>query len=366
MKIYSCRTGDSVRSLCEKFKISPSRLLALNSLQNSRSLTPGLSLLIPEFKVNRPEIELGMEIPPYLPQSSFEAYSENLSFCCPLSCKLSGDELLTRPAGDSALSQKLCFKGAVPLLGISNLSSSSYSSELLYKILSSIESRDRFIQKILNFVSEFSCLGVYLELSGIPPFSENFCCRFIEELSEALHNRGLYFISALFYETGLKALLKASQKCCDRLIFPAYDERHIQSPPGYLCSLDELDKKLNDIIKLIDPEKILLALSDYALCWPADENPGREAGIITNSCARNLAVSCKAHINASDSGSYFDYRDFTGREQLIYFEDFLSLSKKFSLAESKKLAGIYIKRPSSDVSGLLGFLNAEYGFKKYI
>ncbi len=369
MKIYTSRPNDSISTVTAAFKLSKADFLSNNALSDPRRLSPGLSLLIadekPSFCGN---IELGADFPESFPADVLSPLMPALSYCCPIHLNISESGELSSP-NPSAKVSALRQHGVIPLLGISNLTSSgAYSGASMHLLLNSEDKRSAVIKKAVSCIYDCSCLGIYLEICCLFPSDIDEYLLFIEELSAALKKEGFYFIIALFESESCAELCTVINRCCHRVLIPAYDFAHILSPPGPVCDIKELKKRISALCTCICPEKLMPAVSDYALDWKLPWAAGTRAGILSNACAKDLAIAVSAHVeyDENSSASSFKYTDSLGRKHIIYFEDILSLREKLSLVESFGLSGLYIKRPSNRNKPFLLFSSSQYGFKKYI
>lgn len=175
-----------------------------------------------------------------------------------------------------------------PLMTITNLTKSGFSSQLTSQMLNNSTARNTLINRILQEVSTKGYDGVNID-----------------------------FIMA-------------------------YDWHHSASEPGPVAPINEVRRTIQFAIDRVPRKKILLGLPLYGYDWTLPYNPKTIAPGISNQNAVRLAMQHQAEIHYSKEyeSPYFYYVDGQGNRHVVGFEDARSISKKMQLIREFQIGGV--------------------------
>ena len=114
-------------------------------------------------------------------------------------------------------------------------------------------------------------------------------------------------------------------------------------PPMAVAPLNEVRKVINYAVSVIPPRKIMMGMPLYGYDWTLPYVPGGEfAESVGNQEAIDRAAQHGAAIKydrQSESPNY-DYRDSSGKQHVVWFEDARSVEAKYRLVSEYGLRGV--------------------------
>ena len=109
-----------------------------------------------------------------------------------------------------------------------------------------------------------------------------------------------------------------------------------------VAPVNEVEKVIRYAVKEIPSEKILMGMPNYAYDWMLPFKEGTNARILSLSAAQNLAFSTGAEItfNETAGAPFFTYREPSGREHIVWFDDARSYKERLELIDEYNLGGV--------------------------
>lgn len=243
--------------------------------------------------------------------------------------------------------------GKIPLVMVSN----NFNGEVAKQLLENPLNRQNLINNLINAVKNYGYKGVNIDLEGVYYYDRQYLSLFMKELYDALKPLNLIItisVPAKTYDSPTNSWSGAYDyaeisKYVDKFILMTYDEHYPWGIPGPIASIDWVRKVIDYTITVVPKEKILLGLAAYGYDWSSN---GTKAYSI--SAILNLASTYGATILWDDVSKslYFTYKDSSGINHTVWFENDKSISYKLDLVNSYNLKGIAIWR--------LGLENADY------
>ncbi|MGH9725637.1 MAG: glycosyl hydrolase family 18 protein, partial [Candidatus Acidiferrales bacterium] len=151
---------------------------------------------------------------------------------------------------------------------VNNYDGKDWVVQEMAEMLSRPESRHRLSKELTNFALEQHEPGIVVDFELIPETSQDDFSHFIHDLGAALHASGLKLMVALpaaDWSYDYKYL--ASQS--DALILMNYDMHWPTSPPGPIVPQDWFVRNIQNILKIVPADKILMGIANYGYDWPA-------------------------------------------------------------------------------------------------
>ncbi|MFZ3171030.1 MAG: S-layer homology domain-containing protein [Carboxydocellales bacterium] len=223
--------------------------------------------------------------------------------------------------------------------------SKKFSSGYIQTVLASPVLRTKLINNLLSKVDKYGYDGLNLDFegAGLEPFPGALTA-FVQELANGLHKRGKLATIAVMPKTGPNTPgwlgeydYPALGKMVDYVIIMAYDQSWEGSPPGPVAGLDWVSRSMSYAVSAIDPQKVIMGAPLYGRRWK-DDKGGRG---VSYAYAQQLLTENNGILLWNDSAKtpYFSARDAQGVNQVVYFENQLSLQHKMDYAAELKVAG---------------------------
>lgn len=242
---------------------------------------------------------------------------------------------------------------------IHNAKGGSFHKELAEEVLEDPILRNQLVKNILTEIEKSGYKGVTIDIEGIGPDVRAEFSSFIKELKAELGPKK-YILSVCVPAkmadypkdnwTGAFDY-KTIGQYADRVIIMTYDEHWSGGSPGPVASYDWVENVINYAVGEISPKKILMGIAAYGYDWPIE---GKNGKAVTVSEINDYLKKYGGKILWNDTFKvpYYRYKDESGKERIVWFENLQSSQYKMQLAKKKGLEGIAIWR--------LGLENKEF------
>lgn len=156
----------------------------------------------------------------------------------------------------------------LPMMGLVNNSDGlKWHTKELAQMLASPAARQSVVQNLVEYAVESHEAGIVVDFEEVPDASQAHFRQFAAELGPALHAVGLKLMVALpardeVYDYAFFG------KNCDAILLMNYDQHWLSSPPGPIAAQDWFVENLQQILKIVPAEKIIVAVGSYAYDWP--------------------------------------------------------------------------------------------------
>src|SRR5689334_6715344 len=139
----------------------------------------------------------------------------------------------------------------------------------MVKLLANGAARQKLVADAVEFAVQSHEAGIVVDFEEVPDTSQAHYRAFASELGQALHSVGLKLMLALparddAYDYGFFA------KQADAIVLMNYDEHWQTSPPGPIVSQDWYVENLRQIMEVVPPRKLIVAVGSYAYDWAQD------------------------------------------------------------------------------------------------
>ncbi len=149
---------------------------------------------------------------------------------------------------------------------INNYSGTEWQSDTLAQMLASPESRGKVISWISDFIERRHYDGVSIDFENIPETSQANLLAFMEAAYPAFHAHGWTLSMNVPFDND-SFDYEALAQVTDQLFLMAYDEHWADGDPGPVASQDWFTSRLLRRKEQIPPEKMVVALGNYAYDW---------------------------------------------------------------------------------------------------
>jgi len=226
----------------------------------------------------------------------------------------------------------------------------SFDPDITHEFLSSSETRDEIIRKILMYADLFRLDGINIDFENVYLKDKELLVQFMRELTPVLREAGITVSMdvttkstsenwSLFYDR------KELGKVIDYVILMAYDEHWATSPvSGSVASINWVEQGIISLLEDVPPEKVLLALPFYTREWK--ETPQEDGSLAVKSRAISMGQAKRiieknnaAVIWDENTGQHFTHYSKDDSVYKIWLEDEESIKLKANLVNKYGLAG---------------------------
>ncbi|HVB57284.1 MAG TPA: glycosyltransferase [Candidatus Acidoferrales bacterium] len=138
----------------------------------------------------------------------------------------------------------------------------------MLQMLANPATRERLAMQLEEFAVAERQPGIVVDFESLPRSSEQNFQQFIHDLGVVLHARGLKLMVALpAADWSYDYKYFASQT--DAIIMMNYDFHWPTSSPGPIAPQDWFERNIQNIVKLVPPEKLVMGIANYGYDWPA-------------------------------------------------------------------------------------------------
>lgn len=343
------RPGESLWSIAQMYAISADELAAANAIDSGAYIYPGDVLRIPQ-KV-RPVIEvnayiymLGQQAAPIVRDAG-----RYLTYLSPFAYLIREDGNL-QPIEDVPAIQAAISVGAVPMMSITNFTSTARGENLASVVLNSPQIIESLLNNIVRIMRQKGYRGLNIDFENVLPADRVAYNNFLETAVSRLHREGYFVSTALApkISTEQAGLLyeahdyEAHGRIADFVVLMTYEWGWRGGPPQAISPINEMRRVLDYAVTLIPKNKILLGFQIYARDWLVPHMRGQEAETFSNQEAVRRAIRYGAVIQFDpvSQSPFFRYVDEQGRGLEVWFEDARSAQAKFDLVKEYDLRGI--------------------------
>ncbi|HXX71564.1 MAG TPA: glycosyltransferase, partial [Candidatus Acidoferrum sp.] len=215
------------------------------------------------------------------------------------------------------------------------------------QMLTNPAARARLATQLEDYADAEHQSGIVVDFESLPASSQKDFQSFIHDVALDLHSKNLKLMVGLpAADWSYDYRYFASQ--ADAIILMNYDFRWSSSDPGPIAPQDWFERNIDNMVKLVPPEKLVMGIANYGYDWPAktrlDRHPLAQSvtfqqGIIT-------AVESDADITFdSDSfNPHYSYADENNRVHTVWLTDGVTAYNQLRAAERAGVQGTALWR----------------------
>jgi cellulose synthase/poly-beta-1,6-N-acetylglucosamine synthase-like glycosyltransferase/peptidoglycan/xylan/chitin deacetylase (PgdA/CDA1 family) len=234
-------------------------------------------------------------------------------------------------------------KPIIPL--VNNYNGSIWESQKLAKMLADPKARQHVITQLIEYVVRNDFQGISIDFESIPTRAQRNFEHFIAELYAEMHPRNLLVsvnVPVLDPEFHFKTLSQSA----DQLILMAYDEHWSDSGPGPIAGVNWFTRALNESLRDIPREKMVVAIGNYGYDWGggkyAEELTFEEAVLVAKESDASIVLDPKS------LNPHYDYADDEGRTHHVWLLDATSSFNQLRVVREIMPRGIALWRLGSE------------------
>lgn len=345
--------GESLYSISKEYSISAAELARINGISNPSIIYPGMRLYIPPKK--KKVIEIGAYIDPNITgsKSSEVAYqaAKDLTYLQIFSYHVTPSGSLT-PIDDTAIISAAYRHRTAPLMVITNFEEGTFKRELATLILSSPELQDKMLDEALAIMNKKGFMGLDFDFEYIGGENRERYNQFLRKAKQRLSPKGYLLSTALapklsddqvgiLYEGHDYA---AQGQIVDFIFFMTYEWGWSGGPPRAVSPINEVKKVMDYALSKVPKDKIMMGIPLYGYDWTLPYVPG---GKFARSISSQQAILTAAKYGVPisyDSVSqspFYNYTDEQGKKHEVWFDNARSIQAKFNLVKSLGIRGFF-------------------------
>lgn len=346
---HRVRPGETLWEIARMYGVPLQSLVKVNRIPNPDLLLPGTVLIIPLrprpfIYVNGYIYSLGESAVPIVREDG-----RHLTLLSPFAYLIKEDGTL-QPIDDAPAIQAAQEENVIPMMSITNFTSTSRGENLASVVLNSVQISDRLLAEILRLMKEKGYQGLNIDLENVLPADREAYNRFLQRTVDRLHAEGFFVSTALAPKTsGEQAGLlyeahdyEAHGRIVDFVILMTYEWGYRKGPPQAISPLNEIIRVLGYAVTVIPREKIYFGFQIYARDWLLPHRAGQEAETIScqEAIVRAVRYGTVIQYDSTAQSPFFRYTDEQGRGHEVWFEDARSAQAKFDTVKRYRLQGI--------------------------
>ena len=230
---------------------------------------------------------------------------------------------------------------------VNNYNGKDWAIKDMADMLAHPAARDRLVRELSDFVTQQHQPGIVVDFEQVPQSSMADFNRFIHDLGASLRSANLKLMVALpaaDWSYDYKYL--AAQ--ADAMILMNYDLHYPTSDPGPIASQDWFVTNIQNITKLVAPEKIVMGIANYGYDWQAKSKaaPHPIAQPVTFQQGIVTAVESETDVEFdSDSlNPHYSYEDEKNNVHQVWMLDALTAYNELRAAERAGVRGTALWR----------------------
>lgn len=347
-RTHVVQAGETLGQIAQQYQVEVQALIQMNPIQQPNRLIPGTVLIIPfpkpVIEVNAYTINTGETA-----AQEVQEVAQYLSYISPFVYSIKEDGTLTSLNDELAI-QVANEHHVVPMMAITNFSSTETGTELAHQVLSSPQIQDKLLDNILRVMEEKGYRGLNVDFENVRQSDREAYNRFLQKAVDRLHPRGFFVSTAVAPKTSSeqKGLLyeahdyEAQGRIVDFIILMTYEWGYRFGPPQAISPINQMKKVIDYAVTVIPRSKIFMGFQLYARDWLLPHQQGQEAETFDMQEAIRRALKYKVAIqyDTVTQSPFFRYTDGQGREHEVWFEDARSAQAKFDLVKQYNLRGI--------------------------
>lgn len=346
---HRVQPGETLWKISQRYGVSLQSLITVNRIRNPNLIHPGTILVIP--RKARPAVSVNGYIYTY-GEAAVPIIREDgryLTYLSPFAYLIKEDGTL-QPLDDEPAIQAAKEENAIPMMAITNFTSTSRGENLASMLLNDPQLIDHLLTEIIRLMKEKGYRGLNIDLENVLPSDREAYNRFLQRTVDRLHAEGFFVSTALAPKTSAQqsGLLyeahdyAAHGRIVDFVILMTYEWGFRKGPPQAISPLDQIRLVLDYAVTVIPRDKIYFGFQIYARDWLLPHVEGQEAETISCQEAVTRATDYGAVIRYDSvaQAPFFRYTDEQGRNHEVWFEDARSAQAKFDTVKSYGLQGI--------------------------
>ncbi len=341
--------GETLTTIATSYNTTPQAIQAANQLSSPSDIFVSQMLKIPETP--KPVIDVNGFLTQFGHQGArtLRELENSLTYASPFAHRMKADGSLG-DLDDVPIVQTALRYGVLPMMAITNFSSTETGTELAHTILSSDALQNTLVENTVLMMKNKGYRGLNIDFENVLPQDKNNYNQFLQKAANRLHAEGYFVSSSLAPKTSAdqKGLLyeahdyPAHGRIMDFVVLMTYEWGYRFGPPQAISPIGQIRKVLEYAVSVIPQNKIMMGFQVYARDWTLPHVQGQQAETfdMQEAISRALEYNVAIQYDAKAQSPYYEYTDANGKSHEVWFEDARSAQAKFELVKSFGLRGI--------------------------
>ena len=251
-------------------------------------------------------------------------------------------------------------KSGVKIMPIlSNNYKEVFRGDAIHRIINDPVKKARLIKDVAHILEKYDFVGVNVDFEELQEKRNEKLVEFQKDIYERLHSLN-YLVTQDVMPFNEDYNFKELAKYNDYIFLMAYDQHSDNSGPGPISDQKWIEGAVDDAVKKIPTQKLILCMAAYGYDWKMGGN-GVSAKTISYQEALVTAKDEEAIIDF-DNNSYnlhFDYEDDDNIKHQVQFNDAATAFNTLRFATEYGLAGTSIWRLGSEDARIWSFYDRD-------
>src|SRR5215831_3384348 len=210
------------------------------------------------------------------------------------------------------------------------------------QMLANPAARGKLAAAVEAYANSTHDAGIVVDFESLPQDSENDFQAFIHELSTDLHSRGLKLMIALpAADWSYDYKYFASQT--DAIILMNYDFHWSTSAPGAIAPEDWFERNIDNILKIVPADKIIMGIANYGYDWPAktkkDPHPAAQSVSFQEGIVKAVEAASDVTYDPATFNLHYSYEDAADRLHTVWMLDGVTAYNEIRASERAGVRG---------------------------
>jgi len=230
---------------------------------------------------------------------------------------------------------------------VNNYDGKDWKVQEMVDMLARPASREKLAKELEQFAISQHEPGIVVDFEEVPQESQQNFQHFVHDLALALHAANLKLMVALpAADWSYDYKYFASQ--ADAIILMNYDFHWPASAPGPVVSQDWFVRNINNILKLVPPEKIVMGIANYGYDWPAktklDPHPVAQAVTFQQGVITAVESQTDIEFDPDSLSPHYSYEDEHDVVHNVWMLDGITAYNELRAAERAHVQGTALWR----------------------
>ncbi len=352
MNIHVVEPGDYLYKIGQEYNVGYQKIALDNELDPHESLVVGQTLIIVpsnNFKKFR-ELEVNGYTFPNIDLNLLNKVLPSLTYLSIFSYRIKEDGTLNT-IDDTSLIAIANNNGILPVMVVTNIGTNDkFDSDLAHYIFYNEDVQSKLIEEIVRIMVSKGYTGLNIDFEYVYQQDREAFLNFLEKVKKTISNYGYFLFVSVAPKTSdnQEGILyeahdyKIIGELADRVVIMTYEWGYSGGEAMAVSPIKAMEGVLNYAVTVIQPNKILLGISNYGYDWTLPYVEGNLANSISNIEAVDLARTNRQFINYDYSSQTpnFRYVDSAKKKHEVWFEDARSINAKLELVIKYNLKGI--------------------------
>ncbi|MEP7187238.1 MAG: glycosyltransferase, partial [Rhodanobacter sp.] len=283
-----------------------------------------------------------------------------LDWVIPTWMSVSGADMTLHTSIDAkALNLIRTQKPATPILPLlQNAVDGNWDGKGLASMLADPVTRRARIAQIVAFLDANHFQGVTIDFEEVPDTAQPDLKSFLSELDDAFGAHGWGVVLSMPFDDAAWDYAGYAD-IVDFELLMAYDQHWAGKDAGSIAAEDWFEQTLDKRMKVLDPERTIVAIGSYGYDWAL----GKNAEALTFQDAMDRAADAQATIafDPDSQNPHYDYSDDDGIAHHVWFLDGVTAFNQIHAADDYKPYGYAVWRLGAEDPSIWSVLGRPYG-----